>query len=128
MLKYVNDIRIARIKRKLSLLTYEYMKKENLSKEEILNRIGYFRNKKNITAYKLGMQLGHSKTYFYRIESGEIQLTLEMLLDVLDILGVTTSEFFCPYIKEEDEELFEKILSLSKENKQTISGLIEKLK
>lgn len=104
------------------------MKKENLSKEDILNRIGYFRNKKNITAYKLGMQLGHSKTYFYRIESGEIQLTLEMLLDVLDILGVTTSEFFCPYIKDEDKELFEKILSLSKENKQTISGLIEKLK
>lgn len=104
------------------------MKYENLDKEEILNRIGYFRNKKNMTAYKLGMQLGHSKTYFYRIESGEIQLTIDMLLDVLDLLGVTTSEFFCPYISYEDKDLIQKVLNLSSENKQTISELIEKLK
>ena len=128
MLKYVNDIRIARIKRKLSLLTYEYMKKENLSKEEILNRIGYFRNKKNITAYKLGMQLGHSKTYFYRIESGEIKLTMEMFIDVLEVLGVTTSEFFYPFINEDDEKLITKILSLSKESKLIIKTLLENLK
>ncbi len=62
------------------------MENKSLTKKEIIDRIGYFRNLRNMSAYKLGMELGHSKTYFYRIESGEIQLILDMLLEVLDIL------------------------------------------
>ena len=100
----------------------------NLSKKEIIERIGYFRNLKNITAYKLGIELGHSKTYFYRIESGEIQLTVDMLLEILDILQVTTTEFFSPIIKEEDKALLDMISNLSAENKQTIIDLIKRLK
>ncbi len=100
----------------------------NLSKKEIIERIGYFRNKRNISAYKLGMELGHSKTYFYRVESGEIQLTIDMLLDVLEILQVTTTEFFCPTLKEDDTVLLDMISSLSQENKQTIIDLMKKLK
>ena len=103
------------------------MEKLNLSKKEIIERIGYFRNQRNISAYKLGMELGHSKTYFYRIESGEIQLSLDKFLEVLEILGVTTTEFFCPIIKG-DDELVSLINNLSAENKQTIIELIKKLK
>lgn len=104
------------------------MNNENLSYKEILNRIGYFRNIKNLSAYQLGIQLGHSKTYFYRIESGEIKLTMEMFIDVLEVLGVTTSEFFYPFINEDDEKLITKILSLSKESKLIIKTLLENLK
>jgi len=99
----------------------------NLSKQDILNRIGYFRNKKNISAYKLGLELGHAKTYFYRIESGEIELTIELLLDVLDILGVSTTEFFCPFIDDESIEILNNYKNLSPENKLTIKELIKKL-
>ena len=66
----------------------------SLSKQDILNRIRYFRNKKNMSAYELGMTLGHSKGYFYRIENGKINLSVEMLLDILKILDVSTEEFF----------------------------------
>ncbi len=104
------------------------MENFNLSKKEIIERIGYFRNKKNISAYKLGIELGHSKTYFYRVESGEIQLTINMLLEILDILDVTTTEFFCPTLKEDDKTLLDIINELSPENKQTIIDLIKKLK
>ena len=104
------------------------MENLNLSKKEIIDRIGYFRNKRNISAYKLGIELGHSKTYFYRIESGEIQLTVDMLLEILDILQVTTTEFFSPIIKEEDKLLLDMISNLSYENKQTIIDLIKKLR
>ena len=104
------------------------MENLNLSKKEIIERIGYFRNKRNISAYKLGIELGHSKTYFYRIESGEIQLTVDMLLEILDILQVTTTEFFSPIIKEEDKLLLDMISNLSYENKQTIIDLIKKLR
>ena len=71
-----------------------------LSYDEILNRIGYFRNKKKISAYKLSRELGHSKTYFYKIENKSIQLTLDVLLDTLDILGVGTEEFFYDNLEE----------------------------
>lgn len=104
------------------------MENINLSKQEIIDRIGYFRNLRNISAYKLGMKLGHSKTYFYRIESGEIQLTLEMLLDILEILHVTTTEFFCPILKGDDLMLFDAIGNLSNDSKQTILDLMKKLK
>ncbi len=100
----------------------------NLSKKEIIERIGYFRNLKNISAYKLGIELGHSKTYFYRIESGEIQLTVDVLLEVLDVLQVSTTEFFCPTLKVDDKNLLEMIGNLSQENKQTIIDLVKKLK
>ena len=104
------------------------MENLSLSKKDIIERIGYFRNQRNISAYKLGIELGHSKTYFYRIESGEIQLTIEMLLEILDVLQVTTTEFFCPMIKKDDKELFDMINDLSSENKKTIIDLIKKLK
>lgn len=104
------------------------MENFNLSKKEIIERIGYFRNQRNISAYKLGIELGHSKTYFYRIESGEIQLTIDMLLEVLDILQVTTTEFFCPTLKEDDKVLLDMIDNLSPENKNTIIDLVKKLK
>lgn len=104
------------------------MENINLSKKEIIERIGYFRNLKKISAYKLGMELGHSKTYFYRIESGEIQLTLDILLDVLDILQVTTTEFFCPMLTSEDKNVLETFNSLSSDSKQTILDLMKKLK
>ena len=104
------------------------MKNINLSKKEIINRIGYFRDLRNISAYKLGILLGHSKTYFYRIESGEIQLTIDMFLDILEILQVTTTEFFSPMIKDENFELLNFITNLSSENKQTILDLMKKLK
>ena len=98
------------------------------SKKEIIERIGYFRNQRNISAYKLGIELGHSKTYFYRIESGEIQLTIDMLLEVLDVLQVSTAEFFCPTLNKDDKVLLDMISGLSQENKQTIIDLIKKLK
>lgn len=104
------------------------MNKVSLSKQEILNRIGYFRNKKNMSAYKLGQELGHSKTYFYRVESGEIQLTIEMLLEILEILDVSTTEFFCPSLTEIDQTFTREFANLSNENKKTIIDLISKLK
>lgn len=103
------------------------MIKENLTKKDILFRIGHFRNIKNITAYRLSVELGHSKSYFYRVEGGEMQLSIETLLEALDILGVTTSEFFCPTLDPKDLVLLEKINKLSDANKQTVLDIIDKI-
>jgi len=82
----------------------------NLSKEEIINRIGYFRNKKNISAYKLGAELGHAKNYFYRVESGKFDISLETLFDVLQILDVSILEFLYPNLSKEQLKNIEKII------------------
>lgn len=82
----------------------------NLSKEEIINRIGYFRNKKNISAYKLGAELGHAKNYFYRVESGKFDISLETLFDVLQILDVSILEFLYPNLSKEQLTNIEKII------------------
>jgi len=107
------------------------MEKINLSKQEILDRIGYFRAKKKKSAYKLGIELGHSKNYFYRIESGEIVLTVDLLLEVLEILGVTTSEFFAPELDINNKDyihLVERYKQISTENQKTIMDLINNLR
>ena len=104
------------------------MKNENLTKKEIVERIGYFRNLKNISQYKLSRDLGHAQNYFYRVESGEISITLDMFLEILDVLQVSTSEFFCPTLKSEDKTLLNLINGLNTENKQMIFDLIKKLK
>lgn len=103
------------------------MKNMNLSKVEILERIGYFRNKKNISAYRLGMELGHSKTYFYRVESGEITLTVDILLDVLDILGVTTAQFFYPDLNkfDKDQECLKSMETLTEEEKNSLFTILK---
>lgn len=103
------------------------MIKDNLTKKEILFRIGHFRNNKNVTAYKLSRDLGHSKTYFYKVESGLIDLSVDTLLDVLEILGITTSEFFCPTLDPKDLVILEKLGKLTEANKQTIIDLIDNL-
>ena len=100
------------------------MKKENLSKEDILNRIGYYLNEKNISGRSMGEQLGHAKNYYYRIQNKEIILTVDLLLDILDVLKITTSEFFTPLIDEQSLKLLEKINSLSPDKRKTIENLI----
>ena len=70
------------------------MSKNCITEDEILYRIGYFQNKRNISSYELGQRLGHTKGYFYRIENKEIALTTKMLVEILEILDISSEEFF----------------------------------
>ena len=108
------------------------MEKNNMTKQDIIEKIALLRTQKNISAYKLGMQLGHAKTYFYKIENGEIDLSIDTFLEILDVLGVTTAEFFCPENsqtkKEAKEPLLELIEKLPEETKSALLSFIIKLK
>lgn len=104
------------------------MSKENMTREEILFRIGYFRNKKGLSAYKVGKQLGHSKNYFYRIERGEINLSVENLLDILDFLEVSTSEFFYPDLDsyKKDKEILNLTKDLTTEELESLRVILKR--
>ena len=98
-----------------------------MTEKQIIEKIGYYLNLRNISSYKLGYMLGHAKTYFYRIESGEIQLTLQTFLEILDILQVSTEEFFENQVKNNEKELFEIYNRLSYESKQALLTIARQL-
>ncbi|MBO5309638.1 MAG: helix-turn-helix transcriptional regulator [Clostridia bacterium] len=102
------------------------MENENLSKQQIIDRIGFYRTQKKMSAYELGAKLGHAKTYFYRIESGEIKMTLEAFLDILEVMDISTHDFFC-YASPVDKEIIETISGLSNKNKELLLAVAKQM-
>ena len=68
--------------------------------KEILSRIGYVRNKANLSARELSGRMGMSPQYVAQLESGRIVLTVEKLLQILDICNFPIDRFFSPNIFE----------------------------
>ncbi len=56
-------------------------------------RIKLFRTKKKITQEELAFQIGTSASYISNIESGKKKPSLQKLLQISEILGVTINDF-----------------------------------
>lgn len=77
----------------------------NLSNREIFDRITYFLKAKNMSGCDLSRELGHDRTYFYRLKKGVIDLSFPVFFTILDILNVNTFQFFYPNLERFDEDL-----------------------
>lgn len=101
-----------------------------LTEKEIINRIGYFRNKKNLSQRELSLRLGYSETWCYRVEKGEINLRISNLLDILSVLEISLEEFLYYDITkfEEDSEILNLLKSANKEDKRAICQLLKSRK
>ena len=62
--------------------------------KEILTRIGYVRNKANLSARELSLRMGMSPQYVAQLERGRIVLTVEKLLQILEICNFSIDRFF----------------------------------
>lgn len=82
--------------------------------KDILSRIGFVRNSANLSARKLSLEMGMSSQYVAKLESGGIVLTVEKLLQILEICNFPIERFFS-----KDIENFE--------NNKDLASLIEKL-
>ena len=82
--------------------------------KDILSRIGFVRNSANLSARKLSLEMGMSSQYVAKLESGSIVLTVEKLLQILEICNFPIERFFS-----KDIENFE--------NNKDLASLIEKL-
>ena len=60
----------------------------------IRERITELRIQKNISEYKMSLDLGHSKSYIQSISSGKALPSMSEFLYICDYLEVTPSEFF----------------------------------
>lgn len=62
--------------------------------KEIINRIGYARNQANLSAREVGLRMGMSEQYLSKVEGGHITLSVEKLLQILEICEFPIERFF----------------------------------
>lgn len=96
--------------------------------KEILSRIGYVRNKANLSAREVSLRMGMSPQYVAQLESGRIVLTVEKLLQILEICEFPIERFFSSNIADYnvDNELKALIESLPIDKKKNIIEFIKK--
>ena len=96
--------------------------------KEILSRLGYVRNKANLSAREVSLRIGMSPQYVAQLESGRIVLTVEKLLQILEICDFPVERFFSSNIVEYnvDNELKVLIETLPLDKKKNIIEFIKK--
>lgn len=103
---------------------------ENRLYEDILNRMGFFMDKANLSARQTSLRLGYSEQFMKRIFNKSVELKLSTFLDFLELVDITPQDFF--YIgknfNRENKNILEMFNSLSTDNQQTIIDLMKKLK
>ena len=96
--------------------------------KDVLSRIGYVRNLANLSAREVSLRMGMSPQYVAQLESGRIVLTVEKLLQILEICEFPIERFFSSNIVEYnvDNELKALIESLPLDKKKNIIEFIKK--
>lgn len=96
--------------------------------KEILTRIGFVRNQANLSAREVSLRMGMSPQYVAQLESGRIVLTIEKLLQILEICDFSIERFFSPniYNYNVDKELTSLIEALPLDKKKNIIEFLKK--
>ena len=103
---------------------------DKITYDDIINRIGFFRNNANLSARETSIKLGYNPQFIKTIENKSIELKVRTLLDFCDVVDITPQDFFYlgKEFNKEDKYFLEMFSQLSSENKNTIMELIKKLK
>lgn len=103
---------------------------KKMSYDDVIFRIGYFRNKNNLSARETSLQLGFSDSFVNRIERKSVELKVSTLLQFMELCNISPEEFFYykPENYEKDRELLQIIKSLSNENKDALMDIARRLK
>lgn len=83
-----------------------------MNEKYIAERITELRLKKNVSEYRMSLDLGHSNSYIRSITSGKALPSMSEFLYICDYLNVTPKEFFDEDLK--DTELVKRLYNLSK--------------
>lgn len=96
--------------------------------KQIVERLSLIRTEKNLSARELGLRLGNSETYFYKIENGSIILSMPKLLEILDLFNISTEEFFYEDMQrfEKDQEILRITKSLTSEELDSLIVLLKR--
>ena len=96
----------------------------------LINRLGYIRNRANLSARELSQRLGFSIAYIAKFDNGDFNIPSEVLLDAIDVCDSTPEEFFHSDISKykEHKDLIDQYEALSPESQETIKDLMNKLR
>ena len=95
--------------------------------KEIVFRIGYIRNRANLSARALSLNLGKSGAYINRMEQEGFYPSLPVLLEIIDACGSTPEEFFYRDIARyhADKDAFSFLNSLNEKQLKAIRNLYD---
>lgn len=95
--------------------------------KEVLARVGYVRNQAKLSARELSFRIGMSSQYIAQIESGRIVLTVEKLLQILEVCNFPIERFFSSNITDYnvDNELKGLIEALPTNKKKNLIEFIK---
>ena len=95
--------------------------------KDLINRLGYFSNKRNLSAREVSLRLGYTESWYYRVEAGDININSTTLFALIDLLEITPSELFYYDLTkyDEDKELLELIRNMSKSEKEALCQIIK---
>ena len=100
-----------------------------MTEEFVSKRLTEIRMQKNISEYKMSLDLGHSKSYIQSISSGRAMPSMGEFLYICEYLGITPQQFFSEDI--ENPVLLDKAIAalkkLNEQDLQRITDLAERL-
>lgn len=108
---------------------YEPMFDTNEMREKFTLRLSKLRTQKNISARKMSNALDFSQSYLSKVESGEMQPSMDKFFAICIYLGITPAEFFAEDIDKPQvqNELLGLFSQLNEENSEMILSLCRKL-
>lgn len=95
--------------------------------KEIIKRINYFRNRKNMSARALSDAIDKSENYINRLENVGINLPITVLLEIINALEISPEEFFSSNFRtyRNDNELYNLIKDMPEDKKQSLTNFIK---
>ena len=94
---------------------------------EIINRISLIRNRANLSARALSLQIDKNASYINRLEtSRDFEPSLTTLLDIIEVCNSSVEEFFYYSISEykTDADLIKFLKGLKENKKKAIKELL----
>lgn len=100
-----------------------------MTEEFVRRRLTEIRMQKNISEYKMSMDLGHSKSYIQSISSGRALPSMSEFLYICEYLGVTPEQFFAEDIQNpvQMERVLQALKKLGSEDLERVADLAERL-
>lgn len=100
-----------------------------MNEEFIRKRITQLRLQKNVSEYKMSMDLGHSKGYIQSISSGRAFPSMYEFLYICDYFNITPAEFFDTETNETllIQELNSEAKNLSKDDLDLLIQFVKRL-
>lgn len=93
--------------------------------KEIIARIGFLRNRANLSARALSLAIGKAESYINRLEQSAFEPSLSVLLEIIKVCNSTPEEFFYHDIAKysSDKDTLNFLSSLSEKQQNAIKNL-----